>query len=188
MEGVARLGVASTGARRSPGLAALFGRLREDGGHSILDLGPASGAQLEVLSRFASQVRFAAVLPGEVGDFEGALRALPPNRARPYDVVLAWDVLDRLPPPARAHVVARLAEVTAPGAGLLAIANAEGGARPSRFTVLARDRVTESFGAATRAAQPAILPAEMQRLLEPFQVVHAFVLRTGAREYVAVKT
>jgi hypothetical protein len=32
-----------------------------------------------------------------------------------------------------------------------------------------------------------LLPAQVEKLLEPFDVVRAFTLRTGMREYMAVK-
>lgn len=177
--------------RRSPGLAALFDALAEDGRHSILDLGAASGAHLRLLGAFAQQVRFAGVLAGAGRDdaWDDALRALPPNPARPYDVVLAWDVLDRLDADGRSALVARLADVTAPRARLYAIAAGEGatGAGGLAFTLLGRDRVAERPAAVTGVATRPLLPAQMERVLIPFEVVSAFMLRSGAREYVAMK-
>jgi hypothetical protein len=179
------------GERRSPGLAALFGVLQEDGRHSILDLGAASGAHLRLLGPFARQVRFASLLAGAGRDeaWDDALRALPPNPARPYDVVLAWDVLDRLGAEGRAALVARLADVTAPRARLYAIAGAEGagGAGRLAFTLLDHDRLAERPVDVTGAEIRPLLPAQMERVLMPFEVMSAFMLRSGAREYVAMK-
>jgi hypothetical protein len=183
----------STGSRewRSPGLAALFGGLTEDGGHCVLDLGPGSGAHLGVLRAFATQVRFADILPdGTVGEtWDEALRTLPPHPFRPYDVVLAWDVLDRLEAERRAALVIRLDALTGPRARLHAVAGAEGPhpRQAVRFVLLGRDRIREEdAGVMTRPIQP-LLPAQMTRVLEPFEVVSAFTLRNGSREYVAKK-
>ena len=177
--------------RRSPGLAALFDALVADGRHSILDLGPASGAHLRILGPFASQMRFANLLAGAGpgAPWDEAVRGLPPNTARPYDVVLAWDVLDRLDAGGRSAFMARIVELTAPQARLYAVAGGEGpqAGVPLAFTLVARDRIVERPAAVTSAAQKPLLPAQMERVLAPFEVVSAFMLRTGAREYVAVK-
>jgi hypothetical protein len=177
--------------RRSPGLAALFETLEEDGRHSVLDLGPASGAHLRILGRFASQVRFASLLTGDgrAAAWEEAIRALPPNPARPYDVVLAWDALDWLDAERRSALVGRLAAVTALRARLYAIAGGEGGSASTRlsFTLVDHDRVAERPAGVTNAAGQTLLPAQMERVLAPFEIVNAYMLRTGAREYVAVK-
>lgn len=185
-------GSVSAGARerRSPGLAALFGVLVADGRHSILDLGPASGAHLRILGPYGSQIRFANMLsaaaPGAA--WNDALRGLPPNDARPYDVVLAWDLLDRLDPEGRTAFMARLVELTAPRARLYAIAAGEGPERvPLAFTLVDRDRLIERPGGVTNLAGRPLLPAQMERVLAPFEVASAYMLRTGAREYVAVK-
>lgn len=176
--------------RRAPGLSALFDALSPDGTHSILDLGPASGAHLVLLGRYASQIRFANLLgsaaPG--GEWEEAVRGLAANPERPYDVVLAWDVLDRLDPEGRAGLMARLVEVTAPRARIYTIAGGEAAERPAlAFTLLDFDRVLERpTGVTTGTTQP-LLPAQMERALAPFEVMSAFMLRTGAREYVAMK-
>jgi hypothetical protein len=183
--------VAGPRERRSPGLAALFGALAKDGRHSVLDLGGASGAHLRLLTVYASQVRFASLLgvAGQDGVWDDALRELPPNPARPYDVVLAWDVLDRLDPERRVHFVARLGQLTAARARLYAIAGGEGAAGTGRvdFTLLGPDRVEERPADVTTTTSQPLLPAQMERVLAPFEVVSAFMLRTGAREYVAVK-
>ena len=185
-------GRVSAGARerRSPGLAALFDVLVADGRHSILDMGPASGAHLRVLGPYASQIRFANLLgaaaPGD--PWQETLSGLPPNETRPYDVVLAWDVLDRLDPPGRVAFMARLAEVTAAKARLYAIAGGEATeAVPLSFTLVGRDRLLERPSGVTTVQPKPLLPAQMERVLAPFEVASAYMLRTGAREYVAVK-
>jgi hypothetical protein len=185
-------GRVSAGARerRSPALSALFDVLVADGRHSILDLGPASGSHLRILGPYASQIRFANLLtvaaPGD--SWSEAVRGLPPNEARPYDVVLAWDVLDRLEPPGRTAFMARLVEVTAAKARLYAIAGGEAAeAMPLAFTLVDRDRLVERPSGVTTVGRKPLLPAEMERVLAPFEVASAYMLRTGAREYVAVK-
>lgn len=177
--------------RASPGLAALFDTLREGGNHSVLDLGPARGRHLHVLAPFGRQVRFAGLVPrSSVGEaWATALRALPPNASSPYDVVLAWDLLIWLDPVERAAATARLAEITAPRARIHLIVDGTGAAtaQPLEYTLVGTGRVAEqAVGPPQRVSHP-LLPAQLERALSPLEVMRAFVLRTGAREFVAKK-
>jgi hypothetical protein len=178
--------------RASPGLAALFAGVKPDGSHSFLDFGPASNAHLNLYGPFAHQIRFAGLVPTlpRGDDWTAALRALPPNPEYPYDVVLTWDVLDRLDPRARPGLVQRLVELVAPGARLYAVIDSSGATvrAPVRTTLAGLDRVSVQVVGPPEAAQPALLPAPVERLLRPFTIMHAFTLRSGLREYVAVKT
>jgi hypothetical protein len=157
----------------------------------VLDLGPARGRHLQVLAPFGRQVRFAGLVPRSlVGEeWASALRALPPNDASPYDVVLGWDFLIWLDPDERAAAAARLAEITAPGARIHLIVDATGAAtaQPLEYTLVGTGRLAEkAMGPPQRVSHP-LLPAQMERALAPLEVVRAFVLRTGAREFVAKK-
>ena len=176
----------------SPGLAALFHALKKDGGRSILDLAHASGSQLRVLGRFSRQIRFAGFVPSPPrGDaFTAALTGLPASPRQPYDVVLAWNVLDRLGPHEREGLVRRLVELTAPKAWLYAVVDVSGAeaARPLRLTLLDLDRVLQEAVGPPAPMASQLLPAHVERLLKPFEVVHAFALRAGRREYVARRT
>lgn len=178
--------------RTSPGLAALFDALEKGIDHSVLDLGPARGGHLQVLARFARQVRFAGLVPRTaVGDaWREALGAVPPNPSAPYDVVLAWDLLDRLVPDERALAVQHLASITGPRARLHVIVGSESRAAPTAprtFTLLDAGRIREEpIGPPEPQAHP-LLPAQVERALAPFEVVRAFVVRAGAREYMAMK-
>lgn len=177
--------------RRAPALAALFERIHADRRHSILDFGVASTAHLRFLGRYARTIRFAGFvpdLPPGTG-WRVAISTLPALPTAPYDAVLAWDLLDRTPPELRGELMARLAEVTAPGALLYAVVH--GGRRdvlqPVRTTLLGHDRLmTEPVGA-PEAASPPLLPAPLERLVAPFGVVQAFTLRSGEREYLVRK-
>jgi len=86
-------------------------------------------------------------------------------------------------------VIARLAEITAPDARLYIVVDASGESmtQPQRYTLLDVDRITQRAVGRPEPAQRQLLPAQVERLLAPFEVVHAFTLRLGLREYVAVK-
>jgi len=166
----------------------LLGGLSDDGRHSILDVGPASGAHLSFLGTFARRIRFAALVPAECPVPGDAVReALLPLPDRPYDVVLAWDLLDHLDDAERPGLIQHLAMITAPGARLYAVvSSSESVVRPVHSTIVDPDHVSMVPAGRPRPSQP-LLPAAVERLLSPFGVTHAFTLRVGLREYVAFK-
>jgi hypothetical protein len=104
-------------------------------------------------------------------------------------VVLAWDLHARLAPGERTAVMARLAEVTSPRARLHMIVDATGAttSQPLEFSLLEPGRITELPVGPPESVSHPLLPAEVERVLSPFEVVRAFVLRAGPREYYAMK-
>ena len=176
----------------APGVAALVDGVSQDRSHSVLDLGPAINLNLTIYSRFARWVRFADVL-GESGwthggGGSGPLSHIPLQPEHPYDLVFAWDALDRLFPEDRPRLVESLATLTAPGTRLHLITRAdEALARPLRFTLVDTNRIRYEGTSGASLPRPRLLPAELMKLLPPFQVQHAFTLRSGLREYVAVR-
>ncbi len=177
--------------RAAPGVSTLFDGLKPDGSHTLLDLGPASEQHFRLYSEFARRIRFADLVPSVRygAGWEAADRALPPEPRHAYDLVLAWNFLDRLMPEERPWLVERLAAITAAGARLYTVVEATRDplTRPLRFTLLDIGRVSQEVAGPAEPAGREILPAEVERLLRPFEVVHAYTLRQGLREYVAVK-
>lgn len=177
--------------RAAPGVAALFEAVGENGSHAVLDLGPASGSSLQIYRRFAGQVRFLDLhAEREERGLASALAAVSPQPDRPYDIVFAWDTLDRFFPRERPRLVEWLTANTAPDARLhLVIDTSEDRTRrPAlRFTLLDVDRVRcEPVGPA-RLVRGRLLPADVEELLTPFEVARGFTLKGGLREYVAVR-
>lgn len=177
--------------RAAPGVAALFRERSEHESHAVLDLGPSSGSSLEVYRRFARHVRFADLLSerAEHGS-AAALESLPGQPDRPYDMVFAWNAVDRLLPRERTRLVQRLAEISAPDAWLHMVTDAaERPARrpPLRFVLLDVDRVRCEPAGPPRTSRNRLLPADVEELLDPFRVVRAFTLKGGLREYVAAR-
>lgn len=178
--------------RRSPALEALFGMLHGDGRHCVLDLGDADGRRLRLLGRFARSVRFAGLLPRRCGEEKwlAALTSLPSHPRQAYDVVLAWDLLDRVPAAYRGDVIARIAQITAGAARLYAVVDSESTVtrRAVAFTLDDLEHVSErAVGPPEPPTAPLLLPAHVERALSPFEVLRAFTLRSGRREYVALK-
>jgi hypothetical protein len=176
--------------RTSLGLKALFDGVVRDDAHSVLDLGRASSSSFGVYGRYARRIRFADLLrPERRPDLDAALAAsVPPQPDHPYDLILAWDLLDRIAASQREAVVRRLAELSAPRARIHVLVEASDQAevRQFRFAVLEEDKVRYEPAGPDRPAGDRLLPAEVERLLDPWEVVRAFTSRSGMREYVGI--
>jgi hypothetical protein len=178
----------------APGVAVLLDGLSEDGSHSVLDLGPASPASLAVYARFARHVRFADLtglaLSRRGGEpVQRLLEAVPPQPDRPYDLIFAWDVFDRLFPEDHRPLVRRLADVSAPDARLHMVVSGadQGTATHLRCTLLDTDRVLYEPTGVGRPALSRLLPAQVAHLLVPFRVLRGFTLKGNIREYAALR-
>ena len=86
-------------------------------------------------------------------------------------------------------LVQRLVDLTAVGARLYVLVDGSGEAtpRPLAFSLLSTDRVSQEPVGPPHPAYPQLLPAAVERLLRPFEVVQAFTLRGGWREYLAIR-
>ena len=176
--------------RATPGVAALLDGITEDRSHAVMDLGPASDSSLRVYGRFARKVRFEDLLTAAAeGGWPKALAEMRDQPELPYDLVFAWDILDRTSPEERRRLITRLTQLTAPNARMFVTVDASGSpmAQPLKYTLLDLNRLRcEPIGPA-RPARPPLLPAEVEKLLVPFHVVRAFTLKGGLREYVALR-
>lgn len=177
--------------RRVPGVAALLSDIRWDEGHAVLDLGSATGSSLDVYQQFAERIRFADLLTERDREALGpALDRLVSRPDPPYDLVFAWDALDRLRPRERERFVEAMEEITTPDARLHLVVDAterRGRSPRQRFGLVGVDRVQcEPAGSTTPERDP-LLPARVEDLLAPFEVVRGFTLRGGLREYVAAR-
>jgi hypothetical protein len=179
----------------APGVAALLQGVSEGRSRAVLDLGTASDQSLRAYSRFARWIRFADLLgdaswPQALRSDAGVLRTVPSQPDHPYDFVFAWDVLDRLFPDDRPRLLQWLAEITAPNARLHAIVRSSEDTFtfPLRFTLLDVDRIRYEPAGTAQLPGPRLLPAQVAKLMAPFRVAHAFLLKSGLREYVAVRT
>jgi hypothetical protein len=177
----------------APGAATVLKGVSEDRSYSVIDLGPASDQSLRVYGRFARWIRFADVL-GESwrrapGSAAGLLAEAVPQTDRPYDLVFAWDLLDRLFPDNRRQLAEWMADVTAPDARLhiLVRTSEDVPMQPMRFVLLDVDRIRYEPTSSAKLPPSRLLPADVGRVLAPLQIIHAYTLKTGFREYVAIR-
>jgi len=179
-----------------PGLADVLRSLPDDGSARLLDLGPLVVANYDVYLHHARRIRFAHVwrdafpTPGPGTDPRvDPARAVPhDDRTAPYDVVLAWDVLDCLDPDDAVSMVHRVATVCRPRGRLHALFTGAGSrpTRPMRYAITGAGRVRPLDCESRTVPAAGLAPAELERRLAPFAVEHSCILRHGAREIVAV--
>ena len=172
----------------SPGVTAL---LEGTGGRrsnlSVLDLALATDAALRVYSKIARWVRFAGIF-NELECDTRALARLTDTPEPPYDLVLAWDLFDRVWPHERPSLSLHLARACAPNARLhmlVSVSEAEP-SQPFRYTLWDEGHMRCEPLPFPRRSRPCLQPAEVERLLAPFQVARGFALRGNLREYIAI--
>jgi hypothetical protein len=179
---------------RSPALKALVSRLPEDAAYSILDLGAASGANIEFFSRFRCRLQIAdlpdalasdELRPSLEADPAAAFRRLLPVGREPFDVVLAWDVFNYLNRDQLRCLAADLARLSHPGALMLAFISTakEMPEEPGDFQIVDEKTVLWRPRTQGRRPSPRLPPADVEHLVSSFAVVYSVLMRHGIREY-----
>ena len=178
----------------SPGLEGLTRRLRKDCTYRILDLGAALGANVEFFSAYSCRIRIVD-FHGTVTERQEAQEQSTPldqtllsdlaADTGPFDVILAWDLLNYLDRAQFARVMARLSHLSRAGTSLLAVMYTQGDipAHPPVYRILDGKTLSCGFGDPELRAGPGYSPAELEQLFEGFGGLRAFLLRHGPMEY-----
>ena len=178
----------------SPGLESLTRRLCKDCTYQILDLGSAQGANVDFFSAYSCRIR--------IVDFHGTVTERQEARGEgdpldqtllsdlaadtgPFDVILAWDLLNYLDRSQFARVMARLSHMSRAGTSLLAFMYTQGDipAHPPVYRILDGKTLSCGLGDPDLCAGPGYSPAELEQLFEGFGGLRAFLLRHGLMEY-----
>ncbi len=178
---------------RSLALGDLFSELIPGGAYRFLDLGPALGANIDFLSRWALSVQVGAFYetltqagpPKSDRALETALAALTPDdRERGYHVVLAWDLLNYLERPQLVRTAHHLGAVTRPGGYVFAIVyySREMPAEPLRYRIADAETLAHDPPAATRPA-PRYPQAVIEQAFADFKLERAYLLKSGSMEF-----
>jgi len=183
---------------RSPTLKVLVSRLSSEVPHHVLDLGGASGANVEFFARFSSRLQIVD-LPDALASQElralltvnpaAAFRRLLPPPSGPFDVVLAWDLLNYLTREQCGRLAVYLEDVCGRDALVLAFVSTsrEMSAAPLVFKIVdAQTLLLQPRTPAVRSS-PLLAPAEVEHLMTGFAVVQSVLMRHGIREYLFVR-
>jgi hypothetical protein len=181
------------------GLHALLQELRDNQIHTILDLGPALGVNVDFWSRFSCRLHFQdfydslasepAGESNELGwDASFLARALPFTPGTQFDVILCWDLLNYLSHEQVAALLAYLARYCKPGSILFALfwLAPRIPARPITFKIVDREHMEYIHKSPETRANAGYQPRDVARLSEDLQVSNSFLLRNGIQEYLLV--
>lgn len=178
---------------RSPGLSLITAHLRNEHKQNVLDLGPASTANIEFLSELQCKVyvEHLASLLGEINAPDGdepaaADQLLPYSQGLHFDVVLAWDLINYLEPRALDTLVARLIPFCKRETLLFALifTRKQIPAVPTNFKIAAEDRLRYDVKSEDLRRGPQYTTPALLKKLPGFCVVRSYLLQNNIQEYV----
>jgi hypothetical protein len=180
---------------RAPLFRDIAARLGEGGRWVVLDLGRPRGATIEYLGRFRSRLVIADVYAGldTLNGAEDAAAAascvdalLPSCGPDPIDLVLCWDVLNFLAPPALSALMERLSSVLRRGAALHALMSysaTQSAVAPGSYAIDGDGNLSGCIeGGGPKPMD--YTTAQLQRMMRGYAVVRSMLLRQGVQEYV----
>ena len=179
-----------------PTLARVLSKVLKEPHPEILDIGPFCGATAVFLAGCGARV--------SVGELELPLPAAPADDVPPppirleqpderYNLVLAWELIDFLPPNRLPEFGRELARILARGGFALAIALADASRRaalpkrPPRYRVLAEDRVAWEPATGPPLERYVHAAREIERKLVPLTVHGIHLQRNQMREVLLYK-
>lgn len=180
---------------RSVALRAVLGGLDPEARHSVLDLGPPVGHNLERLSALGCRIRItdlfrslsAETLEAREPETCPALfaRLLPAEASEQFQIVLLWDLLDYLRPHEISALMAHVAVACAPRALVYALVSTlrQIPAAPRRYRIEDLETLSWSGSAEPLRPGPRHTQPELCRLMPAFRVKKSFILRNGVQEY-----
>lgn len=190
-------------AKAEPLNAPLFRSLveRMEGGERavILDLGPAQPATISLFSNFRCRLDIADIAEGlpslnEEEETQGALMnkadgLLPERRDEPTDLVLCWDLLNYLNPPALKALMTCIAGRGRPGMVahvLIAYSASRMPARPNRYAPTEDYRLNVLPVTSAEIDSPRYTPEILGQRMPRYRRERAMLLRNGMQEYLFV--
>jgi hypothetical protein len=148
---------------------------------SVLDLGPATKANLDFFLKRGARVTVADL--HRAGSGFGFLDG---DRDRPYDLVFAWDVLNYLDPDRLGRLMEGLGPHFRPGTTLHAFiaTGREIGMSPSRYRIEDPETFVFEQAPGPRVASPRYLEQDLLKRMPGLTVENRVQLRNGMLEYV----
>jgi hypothetical protein len=195
---------------RSLALAALMQEVPESGVR-VLDLGTASGTNVEFLSRFASRIQIEdlyATLVAEKIAPEGDLPVgVLPEGERPvepppdfhrllgfpesacFDLILAWDILDYLEREPIRALVGYLGRHLRSGGVMLALSSTtkQIPIRPLRYRFADSETLIYEFESNELRGSPRYTPRDFVQMMTGYRIQQSFLLKNSVQEYLWVR-
>lgn len=180
----------------APLFSSLIEQLATAGRRVVLDLGRARTETISLLGRFPCRLEIAD-LTDELESLslvedaspetlrERAESLLPQRRPDATDLILCWDILNYLPPPAIEALASRLAVRGLPGTvahALIGYRDALMPARPAGFFPLDERHLAQPSPAPSVRPAPRYTPDTLTRCMSAFSMERAVLLSNGMQE------
>lgn len=181
--------------RHSSGWATLRTFLNEQESLRVLDIGPTSSTNINLLTSWGHSIYMADLAgeaqnaswirtdaePGEEFDTLGFLDANLPISGRLFDVVLLWDVADYLPKGLVGPLIDRLHTVMAPGGRLLIFGHVKPETGFHRYH-LRQDEQVDVQPVSNLEVQNTFTNRQMEAMLHAFSTYRFFLAKDNLRE------
>jgi len=176
---------------RSPGFEAVLSELPRGGANRVLDLGPVVPENIEFYSGYATGVQVVDAYR-DATDAASAVRILDDLAGRyegSFHLVLLWDILNYLTAAQAGGVVEAISRLCGPEARCMAMVTTSDTmpACPRKYRVVDASHLSYESATSEVLGAPQMTPVAVERVLRGFSIEHAFVLRNGIREYVAIR-
>ncbi len=182
---------------KSLGLSALLQQLEGRVGFSILDLGPASGTNIEFWSRFGGKIYVEALYnslrpilsaPAEENAPSPFPELLPYDPGTRFDVILAWDLFNYLPQKHLEELVKHLERFCRVGTYVFALVSVlqQIPSEPNIYKIVDNESMVYGSRTAETTPCPRYQPRDINRLMSGFKVSSSFLLRHGVQEYLFI--
>ncbi len=181
----------------SPSLARVLKQIAEQEKPEILDLGPLCGDSVVYLAGKGGRVSVESFTPppapvkpkqGEEAPPRPPLRIDQPDGT--FDLVLAWEQLDFVPPECLDEFGAELARILAPGGQLLVLARASGGEEQEvcpQYRIVGDDRIQRQPSSGSMRRRWNHPTRAVERALGAFSIKGIHLQRNQIREFLAVR-
>ena len=185
-------------ALNAPLFHALVDRMHDGARWVVLDLGGARSETVRLFGQFRCRLDIASLAenldalnaeqePEEPQELKELTEAsLPPLRTEATNLILCWDLLNYLTPPALTAVMEAVAARSARGTlahALVVYSEPKMPARPSCFVPLDSQRLVNLSAAPAVRAAPRYTPEDLARCLPRYRVERVRLLRNGMQEF-----
>lgn len=181
--------------RHSSGWTTLRAFLKEQDSLRVLDIGPTSSTNINLLTSWGHSIYMADLVgeaqnaawlradaeAGEEFDTSAFLNANLPISGRLFDIVLFWDAADYLPKQLVGPLMERLHAVMAPGGRLLVFGHVKPEAGFHRYHLREDDQVDVQPVSALPVGN-LYTNRQMETLLQPFATYRFFLAKDNLRE------
>ena len=172
-------------------------RLMEKRRARVLDLGAAIGSNVAFVGRYAPKLYIADLyntirsrvggLPKDHKQLERLLaKELPSAELGPFDLILAWDLMNYLSGEQMVSLGRHLARLCRQDSLVFALItnSKEMPSQPIRFRIVDTDTLSYTIDSSLERPSPLLKEPDLKRWLPDFKVETSFLLRNGFQEYV----